>query len=153
MPASEVKAGQETALTVQQVSEMTAPTAGAPTFRSALTNQPMKLNLYPNETVTAKVIDFQKTGRNPYKSDKDAIAAGRATYDQWCAACHLADGTGRIGSNLIDAQVTYQRVSTDVGLFEAIYGGASGAMQAFGNRLTQDEILKMMAFIDSLKKK
>ena len=153
VPASEVKAGQETALTVQQVSEMTAPTAGAPTFRSALTNQPIKLNLYPNETVTAKVIDFQKTGRNPYKSDKDAIAAGRATYDQWCAACHLADGTGRIGSNLIDAQVTYQRVSTDVGLFEAIYGGASGAMQAFGNRLTQDEILKMMAFIDSLKKK
>ncbi len=153
VPASEVKAGQETALTVQQVSEMTAPTTGTPAFRSTLTNQPMKLNLYPNETVTAKVIDFQKTGRNPYKSDKDAIAAGRATYDQWCAACHLADGTGRIGSNLIDAQVTYQRVSTDVGLFEAIYGGASGAMQAFGNRLTQDEILKMMAFIDSLKKK
>ena len=41
----------------------------------------------------------------------------------------------------------------DVGLFEVIYGGATGAMQAFGNRLTQDEILKMMAFIDSLKKK
>ena len=113
----------------------------------------MKLNLYPNETVTTKAINFQKTGKNPYSGDKDAVAAGRATYDQWCAACHLADGTGRIGSNLIDAQVTYPRVAGDVGLFEVIYGGATGAMQAFGNRLTQDEILKMMAFIDSLKKK
>ena len=153
VPAAEVKAGQETALTVQQVTQMTAPTAGAPTFRSTLTNQEIKLNLYPNETVTAKAIEFQKTGRNPYKGDKDAVAAGRATYDQWCASCHLGDGTGRIGSNLIDAQVTYPRVATDVGLFEAVYGGASGAMQAFGNRLTQDEILKMMAFIDSIKKR
>ena len=49
--------------------------------------------------------------------------------------------------------MTYQRVANDVGMFEVIYGGASGAMQAFGNRLTQDEILKMMAFIDSIKKK
>ena len=153
VPVSEVKPGQETALTVQQVSQLTAPTTGAPVFRNTLTNKEMKLNLYPNETVTAKVIDFQKTGKNPYKGDKDALAAGRAVYDQWCAACHLADGTGRIGSNLIDTQTTYTRVGTDVGLFEAIYGGASGAMQAFGNRLTQDEILKMMAFIDSLKKK
>jgi len=153
VPASEVKPGQETALTVQQVTQLTAPTTGAPAFRSTLTNQPLKLNLYPNETVTAKAIEFQKTGKNPYKADKDAIAAGRATYDQWCAACHLADGTGRIGSNLVDGQVTYPRVANDVGMFEAIYGGASGAMQAFGNRLTQDEILKMMAFIESIKKK
>ena len=153
VPASEVKAGQETALTVQQVTQMTAPTTGAPTFRNALNSQPLKLNLYPNETVTAKAIEFQKTGKNPYLGNKDAVAAGRAAYDQWCASCHLADGTGRIGSNLIDAQVTYPRVANDVGFFEVVYGGASGAMQAFGNRLTQDEILKMMAFIDSLKKK
>jgi cytochrome c-L len=118
-----------------------------------LTNNPIKLNLYPNETVSAKAIQFQKSGKNPYLGDKDAVATGRALYDQWCAACHLADGTGRIGSNLVDAQVTYPRVANDVGMFEAIYSGASGAMQSFGNRLTQDEILRMMAFIDSLRKK
>jgi cytochrome c-L len=37
-------------------------------------------------------------------------------------------------------------------MFEVIYGGGSGAMQAFGNRLTQEEILKVMAFVDTLKK-
>ena len=151
--AADVKPGQETALTVQQVTQMTAPTSGAPQFLSTLTNKPMKLNAYPNETVTARVIEFQKTGKNPHKGDKESIAAGHLLYDQWCAACHLPDGTGRIGSNLVDAQVTYPRVANDVGLFEAIYGGAAGAMQPFGNRLTQDEILRMMSFLDSIKKK
>jgi cytochrome c-L len=103
--------------------------------------------------VTTQAIAFQKTGKNPYKGDKTAAAAGRVLYDQWCAGCHLADGSGRIGSNIVDAQVTYPRVATDTGMFEVIYGGASGAMQAFGNRLTQDEILRLMSFVDSIKKK
>lgn len=153
VPASEVKPGQETALTVQEISKATAPTTGAPVFRHPLTNQEVKLNLYPNETVSQKVLEFQKTGRNPYKGDKDAASAGQQLYGQWCAACHLSDGTGRIGSNLTDAQVTYPRVANDVGTFEVIYAGASGAMQSFGNRLTQDEILRLMAFMETLKKK
>ena len=153
VPASEVKAGQETALTVQQISQAVTPSTGAPVFRNALNNAPLNLNLYPNETVSAKVIEFQKTGKNPYRGDAAAAASGRALYDQWCASCHLADGSGRIGPNLTDATVVHPRVATDVGVFEVIYGGASGAMQSFGSRLTQDEILRLMAFLDTLKKK
>ena len=44
-------------------------------------------------------------------------------------------------------------MATDVGTFEIVYGGGAGAMQAFGDRLTQEEILKIMAYIDSLKKR
>ena len=77
---------------------------------------------------------------------------GRTLYDQWCASCHLADGTGHIGSNLIDSMYNYPRVATNVGMFEVIYAGGTGAMQAFGNRLTQEEILKIMAFVSTLKK-
>ena len=40
-----------------------------------------------------------------------------------------------------------------VDTFEIIYAGGAGAMQAFGNRLTQEEILKIMAFLDSIKKR
>jgi len=153
VPASEVKPGQETALTVQQISQAVGSGSGAPSFRHPLTGQAIKLNLYPNETVTKSVLEFQKSGKNPYQGDKDAIAGGRVIYDQWCAACHLADGMGRIGSNLTDSQYTYPRTANAVGTFEVIYAGATGAMQPFGNRLTQDEILRLMAFLDTLKKR
>jgi cytochrome c-L len=103
--------------------------------------------------VTTKVLDFQRTGTNPYKGDRDAVAAGGALYNQWCASCHMPDATGRMGPNLVDAQFNHPRVATDVGTFEVIYGGGTGAMQAFGDRLTQEEILKIMAFIDSLKRR
>jgi cytochrome c-L len=53
----------------------------------------------------------------------------------------------------VDAQVTYPRVATEVGVFEVIYGGGTGAMQPFGARYTRDEILRVMAFVDSLKQK
>jgi cytochrome c(L) len=153
VPAADVKPGMEMALTVQQVAQMTAPAEGTPVFLHAMTNAPLKMDLYPNETVSAKAIEFLRTGKNPYAGDKEATAAGRALYDQWCAACHLADGTGRIGSSLVDAQVTYPRVVGDVGMFEVIYGGGTGAMQPFGTRLTKDEILRTMAFLASLPKK
>jgi len=153
VPASEVRPGQETALTAQQVAQMTAPAAGSPAFLHALTNAPLRLDLYPNETASTKALEFQRTGKNPYAGDKEAIAAGRSLYDTWCAACHLADGTGRIGTSLVDAQVTYPRATTDVGMFEVIYGGGTGAMQPFGARLTKDEILRTMAFVRSLQQR
>jgi cytochrome c(L) len=152
VPASEVKPGQETALTVQQITQ-SLPATGTPQFRNALNNAAITLNKYPNETVTTKVLDFQRTGTNPYKGDRDAVAAGSALYNQWCASCHMPDATGRMGPNLVDAQFNHPRVATDVGTFEVIYGGGTGAMQAFGDRLTQEEILKIMAFIDSLKRR
>jgi cytochrome c-L len=140
-------------MTVQQVTQATAAASGAPQFRNTLNNQPLNMSLYPNETLTTEAIQFRRTGRNPYKGDTSAAASGRALYDQWCASCHLADGAGRIGPNLTDTTVVHPRVATDVGLFEIIYGGGSGAMQSFGNRLTQDEILRVMAFVETLKKR
>lgn len=152
VPASEVKPGMETARTAVELTQAApAPGAGV-AFLHALDNKPLALNMHPNETITEQVRAFQKTGNNPYRGNRQAIEAGKQIYNQWCAACHLEDGTGRIGSNLVDDQYTYPRVKTDVGTFEVIYGGGSGAMQAFGNRITQDDILKIMAYVSSLKK-
>lgn len=94
---------------------------------------------------------FHETGENPYLGDPDAIAEGKRHYQRYCQACHLPDGTGRIGPNLVDEVFKYPRNGTDVGYFETIYGGAAGAMQAFGNRLGQDEILAVIAYIHSLE--
>jgi cytochrome c(L) len=150
VPASQVPSGAETARTVQQISQ-SGGAAGAG-FRHPLDNSALKLDMMPSERITQQVTEFQQTTKNPYKGNAQAISAGRDLYKQWCAACHLEDGTGRIGSNLVDNQVTYPRVKTDAGMFEVIYAGATGAMQAFGNRMSQDEILKIMAFLETLKK-
>jgi hypothetical protein len=37
-------------------------------------------------------------------------------------------------------------------MFEIVYGGAMGATQGFGGRLTQDQILRVKTFVRSLKK-
>ena len=151
VPASEVRPGQETAMTRQQLTQALPAGGGAPVFRHTLDNSPISLNLYPNETVSTGVLEFQRTGSNPYTGERDAEAAGRVLYDEWCASCHLADGTGQIGPNLIDAQALYPRTSADIGTFEIIYAGAGGGMQAFGSLLTQDEILRLMVFLDTLQ--
>ena len=72
-------------------------------------------------------------------------------WQKWCRACHLDDGTGRIGPNLVDDKVHYPRVATDVGLFEVVYAGGAGAMQGFGKRVDQDTILAVMAYLGTLQ--
>ena len=154
--ANNIPAGSETARVVTEISQAGGAAAsnadGSVAFQSALDNKPLKIVPMAGERVSAQATQFQKTGVNPYKGNTAAATAGKAVYQQWCAACHLADGTGRIGSNLVDNTYTYPRVKTDVGTFEAIYGGASGAMQSFGGRVSQDDILKIMTYIESLKK-
>jgi cytochrome c(L) len=153
VPAGEVKPGQETARTVQDAPQVSSTTStGAPQFLHPLDNRPIALNMHPNETITPQVRQFQQTGKNPYRGNAQAIADGKRVYMQWCAGCHLEDGTGRIGSNIVDNAYTYPRVANDIGTFEVIYAGATGAMQSFGNRVTQDDILKIMAYMTSIKK-
>jgi cytochrome c-L len=120
-------------------------------FRHALDNSPLELEFRPNQTITEAVRHFHQTGENQYRGDQAAVQAGRALYNQWCAACHLPDATGRIGPNLVDDEYRYPRVGSDIGFFEVIYGGAAGAMQAFGRRMDQDQILKIMAYLRQLQ--
>ena len=43
------------------------------------------------------------------------------------------------------------RTGTERGRFEIIYAGGAGAMQAFGQRLDQDQILQVMAYLEVLR--
>ena len=122
-------------------------------FLDPLTNQPLELKQRPDQEITPAVERFHETGANPYPGDEAAIQEGKKIYDRWCRSCHLEDGSGRIGPNLNDDQWKYPRAATDQGKFEIIYAGGAGAMQAFGDRLDQDEILKLIAFVDTLQKK
>jgi cytochrome c-L len=99
------------------------------------------------------VKSFKETGKNPYAGEEQALAEGKRLYQVNCQACHLPDGSGRIGSTLIAGTWKYERAATDVGMFEILYGGASGAMQSFARRgMTQDQMLKVIAYVRSLTK-
>lgn len=129
-----------------------AQSAGAPQFTSALDDSPLEIKLLPDEKITDGVQKFYDTGEDPYKGDAQALAEGKELYDTYCQACHLPDGSGRIGPSLIGDTHHYPRFTTDKGIFEIVYGGGAGAMQPFGKRLTQDQILHIIAYVRSLKK-
>jgi cytochrome c-L len=104
------------------------------------------------ETFTEAVQTFHRTGENPYSADADAVAAGKPLYDRHCQACHMPDGRGRMGPSLIDDTYQYPRSATDKGFFEILYGGAAGAMQGFGRRVDQDDLLRIMAYVETLRR-
>lgn len=127
--------------------------AGQPQFTSVIDDGPLEVKTLPGETITTAVQKFYETGEDPYTGDVAALAEGKQIYELNCQTCHMPDGSGRIGPSLIGDTHHYDRFTTDKGIFEIIYGGATGAMQPFGKRLKQDEILKVIAYVRSLKKK
>ena len=108
-------------------------------------------NTWPDSSESAAlseaVIEFHKTGQNPYNLDGKAVGEGKDLYTSICQSCHMPDGSGRIGPSLIDGRHQYPQIVTDVGLFEVVFGGASGAMQPFSKRLSQDQILKVITYV------
>jgi cytochrome c-L len=127
--------------------------AAAVEFLNALDDSPIDLSPIAGEQFTDAVKSFQETGKNPYVGNADAIAAGKELYNANCQVCHKPDGSGGMGPSLIDGQVVNKRADTDVGMFEVIHSGAAGAMRPFSKRgVTQDQILKLIAYIHTLKK-
>ena len=132
---------------------LVVPALAAVEFRHALDDSPLDLSPIPGEEITDAVKSFYETGKDPYAGNADAIAAGKALYTQHCQSCHMPDGKGGMGPSLIDDVVVSKRAGTEVGMFEVIHSGASGAMRPFSKRgVTQDQILKIIAYIHTLKK-
>lgn len=120
-------------------------------FRHPLDNQPITVPLPDGDGLTEAVKTFHQTGRNPYMGQSEAVAAGKAVYDEWCQACHMPDGSGRMGPSFLDEDWNYPRSDTALGEFEIIWSGATGAMQSFKDRLTQDQMLQVIAYIGELR--
>lgn len=120
-------------------------------FLHALDNQPFEFTYRPDQEITEAVVHMQTNGENLYAGDETAIKEGKKLYLKYCKACHLKDGKGRIGPSLRDEKWKYKRAGTEKGRFEVIYAGGAGAMQAFGKRIDQDQILKIMAFTDTFR--
>jgi cytochrome c-L len=125
------------------------PAASGPVeFRTLIGDKPIEI---PADQVTPAFERFRQTGENPYAGDPAAVAEGKKLYAKLCQACHMPDGSGRIGPSLRDDQWRHPRLDTEAGRFEIIHSGGAGAMQAFSPRMSLDEILQVMAYIDSFR--
>ena len=120
-------------------------------FRHVLDDEPIEFKYRTDQEITPAVEQFHKTAVNAYDGDEEKIAEGKKLWGKLCVACHLKDGTGRIGPSLIDDEWKYPRVAHNVGRFEIIYAGGAGAMQALGRRMDQDDILKVMSYLKVLR--
>lgn len=132
-----------------------APSLAAIAFENALDDTPLDVTPEPGETVTDAVKQFHETGVNPYDGNAEAIADGKSLYTSNCQLCHsdTLKGGAFGAPSLIDDKLRHSRVVGDVGMFEVVYGGAAGAMAGFKGRLTQDQILKVIAYVRSVKPK
>lgn len=83
---------------------------------------------------------------------EDTLTAGRAVYEQaGCIACHGPDGTGNQAAgwpNLTLGQYTYGGDAET--MKETILNGRSGEMPAFLERLGEDRIHVLAAYVYSL---
>jgi cytochrome c-L len=127
-------------------------TAGKPLeFTQTFSGEPLDVTPPAGETATDASKHFLVSAENLYVGDATAISKGSELFLKNCAVCHGIKANGRMGPSLIDDQYVYEKNNTDKGVFETVYGGAAGLMAPLKGRITQDEILKVMAYLKSLK--
>ncbi|MGF1642279.1 MAG: cytochrome-c oxidase, cbb3-type subunit III, partial [Thiotrichales bacterium] len=102
---------------------------------------------------TAQVVEYVLTlsGR---EADASAAAAGKATFEAQCAACHMPDGTGNVAMgapNLTDKIWVYG--STKASITESIVKGRAGQMPAFRDFLGEDRVHVLSAYVANLSAK
>ncbi len=87
--------------------------------------------------------------KQSYSGDEAAIAEGAEIYASSCAVCHKADGTGGIGSDLT-AELKFGATPEDI--YESVADGREGGMPPFKQQLSETKILKVIAFMETLRK-
>jgi len=86
---------------------------------------------------------------NPYADDAGAIATGRQLFVGFnCSGCHAAYGGGGMGPSLRDSLWIYGK--RDAQIFSSIAEGRAYGMPAWGARLPDELIWRLVAYVKSL---
>ena len=86
---------------------------------------------------------------NPFEGDKGKIKEGSALFVSYnCLDCHGADGSGAMGPSLADGRWHFGGTAGEV--FQSIYEGRPEGMPAWGGRIPDDQIWRLVAYVQSL---
>jgi cytochrome c oxidase cbb3-type subunit 3 len=84
-------------------------------------------------------------------TDPAQHAVGARVYVEKCLACHLADGGGSIGPNLVDNHWIHGR-GTLMAIYEVVKTGvADKGMPGWGPLITEAELVAVSGYVKSLK--
>jgi cytochrome c oxidase cbb3-type subunit III len=87
--------------------------------------------------------------QDPYTGDPTALMQGRQLFIQYnCYGCHGGHGGGGMGPSLRDQTWIYG--SSDAYIFDSIAQGRAKGMPAWGSKLPQGQIWKLVAYIKSM---
>ncbi len=88
---------------------------------------------------------------NPYSStDPIAVVEGRQWFKRYnCSGCHGGHAGGGMGPSLRDVDWLYG--NTDAQIFDSIAEGRAHGMPAWGTKLPEDHIWKLVAYIQSMR--
>lgn len=87
--------------------------------------------------------------RNPFAGDKQRVDEGAKLFVAYnCMDCHGADGSGAMGPSLADDRFHFG--GTDGDVFQSIYEGRPAGMPAWGGRISDDQIWRLVAYVQSL---
>ena len=96
-----------------------------------------------------------KPPANPFIGNPQAATQGKATYDKFCTACHGPDGTAgeRAPAIVLSGAGTALRGQRSIEqIVDIVRQGIPGTgMPAWGTRLSNDDILKLGAYIAALR--
>lgn len=82
--------------------------------------------------------------------DESWLQVGKIVFKSNCVSCHGKDGGGLIGPNLCDEQ--YKNVKDIGDILKVIQKGANaGAMPAWQNRLSVNEMVMVSSYVASLR--
>lgn len=121
------------------------------TLNNTITGEPLNLDDAPPDGRDVESFkQFMQTGKNPYVGKQDCLAKGEELFNGACSGCHGHLAEGKIGPALKDDYWTYPQNATDKGMFETVFGGASGQMGPMYNSVNVDEMLIAMAWVRHL---
>lgn len=87
--------------------------------------------------------------RNPFTGDRQAIAQGQMLFNAMnCSGCHSGYAGGGMGPSLRDTTWIYG--NTDAQIYSSIAEGRPAGMPAWGAKLPEDQIWKIIAYLRTL---